>query len=1037
MKTKLHSIIFLLMVTSLSWAQGGRTINGTVTDDAGGPLPGVNVLVRGTTTGTQTDFDGNYSLEVSPGSALEFSYLGFQTQEIVVADQTEINVNMVTSASDLDEVVVVGYGNQKRSDITGAVVSIKADEIAKQPAVTALQSIQGKVAGVNIIASDAPGSSPTVLVRGLGTALGGRSPFYVVDGQPVSDIRSINPNDIASIDFLKGASYANIYGIRAANGVILITTKKGKPGKAEFRFDSYYGARTILNRVDMANGRQYAQYFNEEGDGLNNSYKLQLDQPYDTDWYDELLQTGFINNNSFSVSGAGENINYFLSYNLFQEEGVLKDATYTRGTIRNNNTYELFDNRLRIIQNLNITYTNESPKPFGAFNSAFRQAPIVPTRYPSNGRFGRNFVNETTGLIGFQAGSEETIRTLNNVGNPLADVFFADEQINTTTLQGLVTAEFDITDYLMATTRFGATKGYSKNKKYSDILQIWLNADPRRTVEQFEAGRVPDEEGNVSIEFANNSLKIRDEEDYRWNVDAFLTFTKSFGKHNLSATVGATRENFGGGDFLEAQAYDIQGERRLRSLDSRGGLFDVSANQDTDQSTNIQSYFARAEYDFDKKYYLRGVVRRDGTSNFIQGGNNFFDYFPAVSAGWTISNEDFLEDSSLVSNLKIFTGWGKLGNANVPLNVQQVNSGSGSTNTNYVFGPSQNLNIGAAFGSPALPISWEVTEEFEAGFDFGLLDQKLSGTFTYYNRLNTNTIIQVQNILNSSSEGAFLAQAAEVSNTGVEALVNWRDNIGDDFSYSVGANFSSNKNEVQHVTPGFDGQLGGNVDYGGRTKRLQNGEPIFAWWLYEAVGVWQTQEEIDAAGAKLGSPKPGYLRYRDQNEDGVIDQRDRGYFGSYIPTFNYGVNLSFNYKNLDFSVDGFGVGGNKVYNALNSARNGGENIPEEVFNNRWTGPGSTNLNPGAQKDREPSTYYLENGDYFRVNNVTLGYSLNDIPFFNKTRFYLTVQNPFIITNYSGFTPELNGSGVPNEGAGIELAAYPTNRTFILGANFQL
>lgn len=1037
MKSKLLLLLLFGFALSLG-AQTAKTVTGTVTDANGQPLPGASVLVKGTTNGAQTDFDGNFSLNNVPDDGtLVFSYVGFAEQEVSVDGKTTFNVSLEENAQALDEVVVVGYGSQKRSDITGAVVSVKAEEIAKQPAVTALQSVQGKVAGVNIIASDAPGSSPTVLVRGLGTALGGTSPFYVVDGQPVSDIRNINPNDIASIDFLKGASYANIYGIRAANGVILITTKKGKPGKAEFRFDSYYGARTILNRVELANGRQYAQYFNEEGDGLAKSYMIQENQPYDTDWYDELIQTGFISNNSFSVSGAGENINYFFSYNLFQEEGILEDATYTRGTIRNNNTYKLFDDRVRIIQNLNITYTHERPKPFGAFDSAFRQAPIVPTRYPSNGRFGRNFVNETTGIIGFQAGPGETIRTLNNVGNPLADVFFADQQINTTTLQGLVTAEFDITDNLMATARFGATKGYSKNKNFADIREIWLNADPRRTVEQFEAGRVQDDDGNVSIEFANNSYNVRDQETYRWNVDGFLTYSDSFGKHNLSATVGASRESTGGGEFLQAQAYDILGERRLRSLESRGGLFDVSANQDTFQSTNIQSYFARAEYNFDQKYYLRGVVRRDGTSNFIQGGDNYFDYFPAVSAGWTISNENFLEDSSFLSNFKIFTGWGEVGNANVPINVQQINSGAGSTNTNYVLGPQQSLITGAAFGSPALPISWEVTEEFEAGFDFGLLNQKLSGTFSYYNRLNTNTIIDVQNTKTSFSEGNFLAQAAEVSNTGFEALVNWRDNIGEEFSYTIGANFSTNKNEVQNVTPGFDGQLGGDVAYGGRAKRLQNGEPIFAWWLYEAVGVWQSQEEIDAAEAKLGSPKPGYLRYKDQNNDGAIDQRDRAYFGSYIPTFNYGVNLSFNYKNLDFSLDGFGVGGNKIYNALNSARNGGENIPEEVFLNRWTEENPSNLNPGAQRDREPSSYYLEKGDYFRVNNITLGYSLQDIPFFNKTRFYVTVQNPFIITDYSGFTPELNGSGTSNGSAGIELAAYPTNRTFIFGANFQL
>lgn len=1012
------------------------TVTGSVKDNADMPLPGASIIVKGTKTGTQSDFDGNFVLNNVPSTAtLVISYVGFLTVEQPLNNQNTINITLQQDTQALDEVVVVGYGSQKRTDITGAVVSAKAEDIVKQPALTAVQSIQGKVAGVNIITNDSPGSTPTVIVRGLGTAQAGREPFYVVDGQPTQDIRSINPNDIESIDFLKGASYANIYGIRAANGVILITTKKGKKGKPVFNFDSYYGIRNTLNSVKMANPGQYIQYFNEESAAVG-GYLLQQTQPFATDWYDELLQTGTINNNSFSVSGAGEAIDYFFSYNFYQEESILKDNKYSRGTVRNNNTYHLFDDRFRIIQNINIAYTNEAPKPFGSFNNAYRQSPLVPVFYP-NGRYGQSYVNEDTGIVNYESQPGESVGRLNPHGNPVADVAYQDEDINTTTLQGQIAAELDITDYLTVTSRLGVTKYFSKKYVYSPIKERWLNGDPRRTEEQFEAGREDiDGDGIISTEFANNSYTVRDEEYFRWNLEGFITFNKSFDKHNVSATAGLSRENFGGREVIEAKAYDVFEQKRLREIDrSTSSLFDKTVNQFRNQSTNLQSYFARVEYDFDKKYFVRAVLRRDGTSDF-RTGENFFDNFPAVSVGWTITKEEFLNNNTFLNHLKLFAGWGQLGNANVPFNIQQVNTDPDSGNQNYVFGPTQSLIFGASFGSPVLPLQWEVTEEWEAGFDFEILDRRLTGTFDYYNRRNTNAIIDVQNILNSSSEGNFLAHAAEVSNSGFEGILNWQDRINDDFSYNVGVNFSTNTNKVENVISGYDGAIGGSLANGQITKRLKEGEPLFAWWMYEADGVWQNQEEIDN-NPSIGGAAPGHLRYKDLNEDGVIDDRDKKYFGSYIPTFNYGVKLGFNYKQIDFSIDGYGVGGNKVYNGLANTRLGGENITQDMYNNRWTGEGSTNVHPGADRDAVASSYWLEDGDYFRVNNITLGYTLNQIAFLNKARFYVTAQNPFMFTSYSGFTPELNQDGDPTKTTGIELSAYPTTRTFIFGVNLQL
>tara|TARA_R110002020_G_scaffold303939_2_gene519473 strand:- start:95127 stop:98234 length:3108 start_codon:yes stop_codon:yes gene_type:complete len=1035
MKVKSLLIFLLLLSGTGVFAQDTKTITGIVTDSRDVPLPGAEVKVIDKENYTVTDFDGNFSLEVSQGETIRVTYLGFQAYTFTIDTQDTYNVILQDEASELEEVVVIGYGNQKRSDITGAVVSVDSEDITKQPALTPMQSIQGKVAGVNIIANDSPGATPTVMVRGLGTAEGGRDPFYVVDGQPVQDIRSINPNDIESIDFLKGASYANIYGIRAANGVILITTKKGKKGKPTFNIESYYGVRSVLNKVDMANASQYTQYFNEESAAVG-GFQLQPNQQFNTDWFDELLQIGNISNNSFSVSGATDAVNYFFSYNYYEEEGILRDNKYSRGTIRSNNTFHVLDDKLRIIPNVNISYTNEAPKPFGSFTNAYRQSPLVPVYY-DNGRFAQSYVNQTTGIVGYQGAEGESIGRLYPHGNPVADVFYQDQDINTLTLQGQVAAELDIAEGLTFTGRFGATQFYSENKEFSEIRERWLDSDPRRTVTQFEAGRVDtDGDGTISTEFANNSYSVINANYFRWNLEGFLTYTTSVGDHNISATAGISRENFGGREELNAQAYDVFQEKRLRNLSRRtSSFFDNTVNQTINQSTNLQSYFGRVEYDYAKKYFLRAVLRRDGTSDFVTG-ENYFDNFPAFSVGWTLTKEEFLSNNELLTNLKLFGGWGKLGNANVPFNVQQVETNGGSGNQNYVFGPSQTLIYGASFGSPVEPLRWEVTEEWEAGFDFGLLDNKLTGTIDYYNRRNTNAIINVRNTLNSAAEGNFLAQAAEVSNVGFEGLVNWKDNIGDNFTYSIGVNVSTNKNTVENVVSGYDGATGGSLGNGQITKRLKEGEPLFSWWMYEADGVWQNQDEIDN-NASIGNAAPGHLRYVDQNGDGAIDDRDKKYFGSYIPTYNYGVNINVNYKQFDLSVAGFGVGGNKVYNGLANTRLGGENVTQETFNNRWTGDSSTNSAPGANRDSYASSYWLEKGDYFRINNMTLGYTFNEISFLNRARMYFTVQNPFMFTKYSGFTPELNQDGDPTSTTGIELSAYPTTKTFIFGVNLQL
>lgn len=1032
MKIKLL-MIFVFLMTSLGYAQEPKTITGTILDQNDVPLPGAEVKVIGKQIFDVTDFDGNFSLEgVVEGDSFRVTFLGFRAQEVPVGDNNEYIINLQEDEATLDEVVVVGYGTQQKQDLTGAISQVSSAEIMRQPSSTATQALQGKVAGVNIINSDAPGSAPTVTIRGLGTALGGRDPLYVVDGTPVNDIQNISPANIESIDFLKDASSAAIYGVRAANGVIIVSTKQGKMGVATMNVRSFYGAKPILNQVKMANASQYITYFNEENAAVGGD-QLNQNQQYDTDWYEEVTQVGQVNNTVFDISGGGENVNYFFSYDYYQEEGVLIDQKFRRSTITSNNTYKLFDDRFRIIQNFTLGIRQDTPKPFGAFNVAFRQSPLVPVFYP-NGRYGGAYYNRVTGEATYIGGEGESIGRLTSHGNPVAEVDFANQVDNIFTLQGSVTAEFDVTDNITVTSRYGARKEFFKGRSFNPIRDRFLASDPTRTLQQFENLKAQNE-GNT--QYADNSLSFNSSETYKYNWDNFVNYNDSFGSHNVDITLGGSMEQLGIGMNDNYQVYDVPENEQYWSVRHGSDQYDRQINQTYTTPTNFLSYFGRVQYNFDRKYYFTGTLRRDGSSTF-QANRDFYGTFPAVGIGWTISNEEFLANNETINFLKIRASWGELGNANVPFNATQISTDPRSSSMNYVLGPEQRLIYGAFIGSLARNISWEIVEELSLGLDYELFGRRLTGSLDYYHRTTENTILQVQPLLNSTFSSNFFDHGAEVVNKGFEFAANWSDQISEDFNFNLGVNVSYNDNEVTSVQQNYEGQLGGSLVFGGIiTKRLAEGQPLGAWWMYETEGVWQNQQEIDNNTSR-GPARPGHLRYVDQNNDGVIDERDKIYMGSYIPTVNYGINLAMNYKQVDFSIDGYGVGGNKVYNALNAMRLGGENVSVEMFENRWTGPNSTNSHPGADRDIEASDYYLENGAFFRINNITLGYSLPEFSNFIKNlRIYASAQNPIIFTGYSGFTPELNSNGNPYGTTGIELAAYPNTSTYLIGVNISL
>lgn len=1036
MKLKIITAFSFLFCSFLLSAQQVN-VSGTVTEEStGAPAIGVSVLVKGTEHGTVTDIDGNYSLpNISSNATLVFSFIGMLTQEVQVNGHTTIDIVMQEDIQALEEVVVIGYGTARKIDLTGSIASVGDDVISRQPALNPLQSVQGKISGVNIVNNDAPGAAPTVVIRGLGTALGGREPLYIVDGFPVSDIKNINASDIVSLDVLKDAASASIYGVRASNGVILITTKRGQTGKARVGVESYIGIKNILNRVQMANPEQYIEYYNQYLELQGDPFRLQSasSQPYSTDWYDELINTGVVSNTLVSVSGGNESVRYYVSYNYYDEDGLLDNQNYRRSTFRNNNEYSFFNNRLKLNQTLNVSFSSEEKKPLSAFNEAYRQSPLVPVRYNS-GQWGMPRVNTTTGIVDYEAAPGEDIGNLNSIGNPVYTVARTNEGEEVVTFQGGLEAELKLTDFLKVNSRFGATKYYSNNRQFSDIKDGWLSSNPARTEADFLALK----EANPSVtEYANNSLRLANIETFRWSWESFVTFNKNFNHHNLEAVVGFSSEKENIGITSTLLGYEVPSQPQYWNLSFVSGDYVTTVAQYSYTPIALASFFGRVQYNFDHKYYISAILRRDGTSIFKEN-ENYWGTFPSIGVGWTLSEEEFMKDASFIDHLKLKGTWGQLGNQNVPLNISQIITDPGSANMNYVLGTGQNLVYGARYGVPVMDLSWEVTQEWGIGLDYILLDQRLSGSIDYYNKTNLNTILFVNSVLNSMYEDAFYDHGAKVVNKGIEFSIGWRDRLPNGLAYEIGANYSYNKNLVLEVNDSYNGHTGGSLNDGQLTKRLQEGQPLYAWWMLEADGVWQTQEEIDNADAVYGTPQVGQLKYKDQNSDGVIDDRDKIYFGSYLAPHNFALHLTLDYMNFDFNIAGYGVAGNKVYNGLSHGRiDGGENITYETYLNRWTGAGSTNTDPAPNKAPIASTYYLEDGSFFRINNITLGYTFQDfVAKGTRLRLYATAQNPFMFTKYSGFSPEISSDGYPNLTSGIELSAYPTTRNFLFGINLQ-
>ncbi len=911
-----------------------------------------------------------------------------------------MNVNAQTTPNDtvskeqkIEEVVMIGYGSRKAIDNTTAVSSLKADEVSKTKVLNASQAIQGKVAGVQVSASDLPGSTPTILIRGLGTVTAGRTPLYVVDGLFADNINNINTNDILTYDVLKDASALAIYGNRGANGVIIITTKSGRGRGVTVEYDGFIGVRNPLKKVKMAGSNLFSLYNNI----ASGTTKFSQDQPVNTDWFDAITRTGIYNQHNVSISGSSDKAKYFLSLNNYDEEAILKGTDYNRTTVRTNNEFKI-SKGITLAQNLSVAFANITPKPLGAFTTAYKQSPIVPV-YFADGQYGVSIV----GSDGFA--SPTGVSQFNNVGNPLAQLELNNERQKSMQMQGGLKLDIDLFEGLKLTSQFSGEYYNFKSYAFDNGVRLIGQAAPA---------------------YSNQLTNVK-EDYYNWQLTNYLTYNKTFASiHNIEATVGTETTFRSGTNRLRMVRQNLSGNSNYWNLNeidyvTNGSL--VNLNSIDFNENRTVSYFGRAQYKLMNRYLLTATIRRDGSSQFAEGQK--WGNFPSFGAGWIISEEDFLKDISIISSLKLRGGWGRLGNQNVPLNIPTLASGA---NYNYSFGGASNAN-GTTNNQLLDPnLGWEITEETSGGVDFSLFSRKLSGSFDLYNKVTTNIVLASIPPSTSGISDLGYSHLGKVSNKGYEIMLGWQDTAGENFSYSFNANYSHNKNRLDEIVSGVNPILGGSLGNGQWTKYFGEqavGQPLGSFYLWEANG-------LDANGNMT------YVDTNGNGRTGSQDAEDRKFFGSYIPKSTLGINIDLRYKNVDLAINGFGAFGHKVYNGKKAQRFSGENVEYDVASDFWSASNTSSVNP-APFNAVPiaSTYYLESGDFFRINNITLGYNFSKpVEYISSLRFYVSAINPFIFQKFSGFSPELNADGNPYGLTGVELDAYPSLRSFVFGVNVK-
>ncbi|NVO09756.1 MAG: TonB-dependent receptor [Bacteroidales bacterium] len=1007
----LLTAMLLISLPAIGLSQ--QIIKGTVkASDNGESLPGVNVIVKGTNHGTVTNFDGFYTLDLKPEEkVLVFSFIGYEDQEIEIGTQTVLNVTLKSKNTAIDELVVIGYGVQKKSDITGATIQLKGTELSKQPVLTATQAMQGKVSGVQIISSGNPGSTPQMRIRGTGTMLGGTHVLYVVDGILTDDITNVNSSDIVDMNILKDASSSAIYGSRGANGVIIITTKKGSSsaGKLNINYNSNIGIRQASNLVKMANAAEYKNYY-QAATGIAISGPTA-----NTNWYKTILRNAFEQNQNISISGGSEKATYFFSTSYLNDQGIVLKNNFKRITLRSNIDFNIskyiktgfqssYANAINEngFNNLDI---NENGNIGSAFNDAYRAAPIISPK------------------VGDKYGNVSAFN--GQVGNPLLDIENNRVRVAANRIQAAGYLDINPFSFLSYHSSIGTDILFRQARLYD---YKFLNDETNFDV----AG------GNQlnSISYLAN----KNVQNFKWVWDNYITFSKKFDKHDFKLMVGTTAEKFQE-TWLSGSRKDVPADSDLWYL--YNGLANSSQNDGKGDIWTRNSYMSRLNYSYNDRYMLTATLRRDGSSRFPK--KNRWGTFPSVGLAWNINKESFMQSQHLFDVLRVRASWGVVGNDQISTDAY--------TNTvipNLAY-PFSGISSGASNGSQINQIKdpnikWESTAEYDFALEFGVLENKLSGELNYYNKKVDNALINV-NIPSTvgDADHQILTNATSIQNTGVEVMIKWKSSVNKNLSYSIGANVTLNKNKVVGLNGG-EPIWGGNIGAAqGFTTLTDNNHAIGSFYVLKVLGVFQDDPEIlnyKSSNGTIIQPtaKPGEFKYWDKNDDGKIDDKDRDFAGSYQPKAYFGVNINVYYRKWDFSMDIYGNVGNKVYNGKRAIRiNGKDNIESALVYNRWNGSQNpSQTQPGANTGNLlASDYFVESGDFYRINNLTVGYTFPD-PFLKKLnisslRVFITSQNLLTLKKYSGFTSELPGSPLDS---GIELSTYPTTRTIALGVNLN-
>lgn len=995
-------------------AQSG-VIKGTVTDASNGEtLPGVSILVKGTNSGTQTDAKGEFSIKAAGNATLVFNYVGYLSKEVAVNNQTTLNVKLDVSSKELEQVVVVGYGVQKKSDVTGAVTQVTAKDISYQASANPAQSLQGKVAGVTVTNTGTPGSQPTVRIRGLGSVSSNSNPLYVVDGVLTRDITFLNNNDIETFNILKDASASAIYGVQAANGVIIITTKRGKSGKPLITYSGYMGFQKPTNMVDMTNGSQYIELLNEKGqimaDRAGQSYTPinGAAYPASTDWYDQILRSSaMIQNHELNFSGGNEKTQYAVGASYFKQEGLAKENDYARVNLKTAVDTWATD-FLKVGANINLSSATSNNAPDNIFKDAYVAPSAVGVTNP-DGTF--------TSMMDF-----------GSFPNPAAKLYYNNNKTNALRLVGGAYLEVHPIKNLSVKSALYVDGTQSTNRKYTP----WYKVSSVQT--------------DTTLTLAK---KIEDPFSYTWDNTATYKFEINE-KHSLTAMLGTS---------MLQDRYHSMTATRQGVKDYGDGSWYLGNGSDKGQSNaeSVDLYrsfslFGRLNYSYLQRYLFTATLRRDEASIFPK--DNRADFFPSVGLGWVISQENFMANQNAFQNLKLRASWGKMGNSRIPLTVVPGLSTGG--NYSGVFGG--NIITGANITQVGpRNLLWETTDEFDVAIEGATLRNRLTFEIDYYNKKTKNAIFPVTTVTTiGASNTSYLDNNADVVNKGLELSLGWKDRIGE-FSYSIGGNIATNKNEVTRLKEGTLGIYGGSVNYINTTYTTV-GRSIGEFYGRKVIGVFQNQSEIDNYKNQEGiviqpQARPGDFIYQDTNGDGKINDYDRVFLGTAIPTYSFGINLGGSYKNFDLTVDMYGQGGNKVYNAKRFRQLGNENYDLDFYNNRWHGEGTSHTYPSAdvvsETNKLASSFYVESGDMFKVRNIQLGYTFPQKMIsklkINGLRVYANVANPFNFFNYNGFTPEVTNIDLTksyNEqinatSQGIDLNVYPMSTVYNFGINLTL